>query len=66
MLNSSKLTLHLWTAELLCSRFFSRRSRRRWRRRFRRFSRRLPRYIQRGRQWYNRYQAARAIWALYG
>merc|ERR1712117_121731 len=47
-------------------RIFSRRSRRRWRRRFRRwgrnirrFSRRLPRYIQ-------RYQAARAIWALYG
>merc|ERR1712117_890622 len=38
---------------------FSRRSRRWWRG-IRRFSRRLPRYIQRGRQWYNRYQAARA------
>merc|ERR1712115_723128 len=51
-------------------RIFSRRSRRRWRRRFRRWGRgirrRLPRYIQRGRQWYNRYQAAGAIWALYG
>merc|ERR1712117_913610 len=45
-------------------RIFSRRSRRRWSRGIRRFSRRLPRYIQRGRQWYNRYQAARAIWAL--
>merc|ERR1712117_75886 len=40
-------------------RIFSRRSRRRWRRRFRRWSRRA-------RGWYNRYQAARAIWALYG
>merc|ERR1719322_2306145 len=46
-------------------RIFSRRFRR-WGRGIRRFSRRLPRYIQRGRQWYNRYQAARAIWALYG
>merc|ERR1719245_547438 len=38
-------------------RIFSRRRRfRRWGRGIRRFSRRLPRYIQRGRQWYNRYQ----------
>merc|ERR1712117_490186 len=40
-------------------RIFSRRSRRRW-------SRKIRRYSRRARGWYNRYQAARAIWALYG
>merc|ERR1719208_399752 len=45
---------------------FSRRSRRRWRRRFRRWGRNIRRYSRRARGWYNRYQAARAIWALYG
>merc|ERR1719322_62903 len=47
-------------------RIFSRRSRRRWRRRFRRWGRNIRRYSRRARGWYNRYQAARAIWALYG
>merc|ERR1712020_687744 len=45
-------------------RIFSRRSRRRWRRRFRRWGRNIRRYSRRARGWYNRYQAARAIWAL--